>query len=144
MPRRQSFTDDQILAALRAAAGRCGEPLSHSRYDSVSREVAGPSSARIIQRFGSWRRACAAAGVAAGSPARRYTPRWDRAGVRAAVVDYLASEDCAGTYADYEGWARAGPDRPSGATVRNILGGWQAAKQAALADLNRSPEPPPA
>lgn len=138
MSRRQSFTDEQILAALRTAAGRCGEPLSHARYDNVSREVSGPSSARIIQRFGSWRRACAAAGVAAGTPARAYTPRWDRAGVRAAVADYLASEGCPGTYADYEGWARADPDRPSGATVRNILGGWKAAKEAAL-----SPEPPP-
>ena len=131
MSRRESFTDDQILRAIRAAASRCGEPLSHTRYDSVSRDVAGPSSARIIQRFGSWRRACAAAGVASGVPAREYAHRWDQASVTSAVAAYLVSEGCPGTYAGYEAWARAGTDRPSGATVRNVLGGWSAAKAAA-------------
>jgi Homing endonuclease associated repeat len=130
MSRREAFTDDEILQAIRAAANRCGEPLSHGRYDSVSRDVAGPSSARVIQRFGSWRQACAAAGVTAGVPARDYTTRWDRASVTSAVAAYLASEGCPGTYAGYQEWARASTDRPSGATVRNVLGGWSAAKAA--------------
>lgn len=128
---RRAFTDDQILNAIRAAASSCGEPLSHTRYDSVSRDVAGPSSARIIQRFGSWSQACSAAGVTSGIAARDYAPRWDRVSVTAAVAAYLASEECPGTYAGYEVWARAGADRPSGATVRNVLGGWSAAKAAA-------------
>jgi hypothetical protein len=139
MSRRQAFTDDQILEAIRAAARRCGEPLSHSRYDGVSGDVAGPSSARIVQRFGTWRQACSAAGVAAGSAGREYVQRWDRASVVIAVAQYLASEGCPRTYAGYEQWARAGADRPSGATVRNVLGGWRAAKAAAV-----SPAPPPA
>lgn len=128
MARRMTFTEDQILDAIRAAADRCGQPLSHGRYDGVSREVAGPSSARIIQRFGSWGRACAAAGVTSAAAAREYAQRWDRAAVLAAVAEYLNSEGAAGTYADYVRWAQSGPERPSGATVRNVLGAWSAAK----------------
>lgn len=128
---RQSFSDDQIVAALREAARICGEPLSHGRYDAVAREVAGPSSARIIQRFGTWRTACSTAGVATTATSRRYTPRWDRTTVAAAVAQYLASPDRTGTYTDYQAWAREGEGRPSGATVRNVLGGWNDAKAAA-------------
>lgn len=131
MARREQFTDQQILHAIRAAADICGQPLSHTRYDGVSHEVQGPSSARIVQRFGTWRKACAAAGVESGVPARDYTPRWDAVSVPAAVAEYLAAEGSTGSYAGYEVWARASTDRPSGATVRNVMGGWSAAKTAA-------------
>ena len=122
---RQTFSDERILAALRAAASICGEPLSHGRYDGVAREVGGPSSARIIQRFGSWRGACASAGVATTATAR------DSTTVTAAVAKYLASDGRTGTYADYQEWARGRADRPSGPTVRNVMGGWNHAKAAA-------------
>ncbi len=125
MARRETFSDEDILAALRAAALEIGEPLSHGRYESLGR---GPSSARIIQRFGSWSAACAAAGVVSGSASRTYTQRWDRTAVISAVREYLITGS--GTYADYQDWARS-EDRPSGATVRNVLGGWAAAKRAA-------------
>ena len=128
---RQAFTDAQILAALRAAADLTEGPLSHSRYDAVSREVGGPSSARIIQRFGTWHQACRTAGVTSGRPARDYTPRWHRQSVTDAVAAYLASDDATGTYAGYESWARGHSDRPSGPTVRNVMGGWNEAKAAA-------------
>lgn len=125
-----AFTDDAILAAIRAAAALRGQPLSHGRYDEVSREVGGPSATRIIQRFGSWRAACSQAGVTSGTAGRAYEQRWDRAAVVAAVAEYLASPGRPATYTDYVDWARD-RDRPSGATVRNVLGGWNAAKLAA-------------
>ena len=131
MPRQEAFSDDDILRAIREAARRCGEPLSHARSDAVAREVHAPSSARVVQRFGTWRRACQAAGVAVGATVREYHPRWGREQVTAAVAGYLAEEGSLGTYADYEHWARQSPDRPSGATVRNVMGGWSAAKAAA-------------
>jgi len=133
MPQQEAFTDEDILRAIRDAAERCGEPLSHARYDAVAREVHGPSSARVIQRFGTWRGACLAAGIAARAAVREYQPRWRREQVVAAIAAYLSSEDRTGTYADYERWAREGPDRPSGATVRNVMGVWSAAKAAAQA-----------
>lgn len=125
MARRETFSDEDIRAALRAAAVELGEPLSHARYASLRRS---PSPARIIQRFGSWRAACTAAGVVAGAAPRAYAQRWDRETVVGAVREYLSTGS--GTYADYQAWARDG-DRPSGPTVRNVLGGWEAAKQAA-------------
>ena len=104
MPRQEAFSDADILRAIRDAARACGEPLSHTRYDSVAREVYGPSSARVIQRFGTWRRACQAAGVAARAAVREYQPRWGRVQVTAAVAEYLSAEGSVGTYADYEHW----------------------------------------
>lgn len=127
MTRTARYSDDDIFAAMRAAAGQCGEPLSHNRYDGVTQD--GPSAARIIQRFGSWSKACAAAGLTSAAPSRSYSHRWNHQNVSAAVAEYLRSGD--GTYAGYEAWARSAPDRPSGATVRNMLGGWAAAKRAA-------------
>ena len=131
MASRDVFSDQEILEALRAAASMCGEPLSHTRYDGVSHKVGGPSSARIIQRFGSWSGACESAGVASGVTSREYKQRWDRSAVVSAVREYLAGDGAAGTYADFTAWAAADPDRPSGATVRNVLGGWNAAKEQA-------------
>jgi hypothetical protein len=131
MATRQVYSDEDILGALRAAAALCGEPLSHGRYETVARDVGGPSVARIIQRYGSWRAACTAAGVASGVRVRDYQHAWDVASVTAAVAEYLAAEGSAGTFAGYVAWAKAGDGRPSGATVRNVLGGWNAAKAAA-------------
>lgn len=127
---RQAYTDEQILTALRAAAGLVAGPLSHGRYDALAHAVGGPSSARVIQRFGSWRRACEAAGVESGTPSRDYDRRWDRASVTDAVAQFLADEDD-GTYAGYQSWAKGHSERPSGATVRNVLGSWNDAKAAA-------------
>ena len=124
MARRETFSDEDILAALRAVAGLLGEPLSHGKYDSA--EHSGPSSARVIQRFGSWSAACAAAGVRSGAASRTYASKWDRESVIAAVRAFPGS-----TYAQYEAWAREDSARPSAATVRNVLGGWAAAKAAA-------------
>jgi hypothetical protein len=131
MPRRPVFTEADILRALRAAAAICGEPLSHGRYDAVAREVGGPTATRIIQRFGTWSAACAAAGVRSAAPQRAYRQLWDADRVAAAVREYLADEP-AGTYAGYAQWARAADGRPSGTTVRNVLGNWNAAKAAAF------------
>lgn len=62
---------------------------------------------------------------------RAYEHRWDVPTVTAKVAEYLASRGCPGTFAGYEQWAKGDPGRPSGATVRNVLGGWDAAKTAA-------------
>jgi hypothetical protein len=129
--RRGTFSDAEILSALRVAADRCGQPLSHTRYDAVAGSVGGPSSARIIQRFGSWSRACHEAGVSSVAASREYQKRWDAPSVTAAVMQYLESGEGPDTFAGYTAWARGNADRPSGATVRNVMGGWAAAKREA-------------
>ncbi|MEO6882299.1 MAG: hypothetical protein ABI181_15300 [Mycobacteriaceae bacterium] len=126
--RRPEFSDAQICAQLRAAAATHGDPLSVSRYDSGDHE---PSSARIIQRFGAWSTACAAAGLHTRAASRSYARAFDEQAVVAAVGRYLAEPAVTGSYAGYSSWAKQTPDVPSAQTVRNTCGSWVAAKAAA-------------
>ncbi|MDQ2723794.1 MAG: hypothetical protein M3Y19_10890 [Actinomycetota bacterium] len=105
-------------------------PLSVAKYDAAGYE---PSSSRIIQRFGSWSAACAAAGLPSRGASRRYEPRWTGGAVTDAVVRYLAGPGASGSYAGYASWAKTADGAPSAQTVRNVLGGWAQAKAAALA-----------
>jgi hypothetical protein len=134
--RRSEFTDAHIAAVLRAAAARSGDPLSVAQYDAGRHE---PSSARIIQRFGSWSAACAAAGLSARSASRTYTRTFDAVTVAAAVARHLAEPGCTGSYAGYAEWAKRTAGAPSAQTVRNTLGSWAQAKAAAGAD-GRAPQ----
>lgn len=129
--RRPDFTDDHITAVLREAAARAGDPLSVAQYDAGRHE---PSSARIIQRFGSWSSACAAAGLSTRSASRTYTRAFDETTVAAAVARYLAEPGCTGSYAGYAAWAQRIEGAPSAQTVRNTLGSWAQAKAAAVPD----------
>lgn len=126
--RRRDFTDAQICAQLRAAAATHGDPLSVGRYDSGDHV---PSSARIIQRFGAWSTACAAAGLQTRSASRSYVRAFDEQAVVAAVDRYLADPASTGSYAGYSDWAKRTPDVPSAQTVRNTCGSWAAAKSEA-------------
>ena len=129
--RRRDFTDEHIGAELRGAAARAGDPLSVAQYDAGRGE---PSSALIIQRFGSWSAACSAAGLSARSVSRTYTRAFDETTVAAAVARYLGEPGCTGSYAGYAAWAKSTTGAPSGQTVRNTLGSWAQAKDAALRD----------
>lgn len=133
------YTDDDVVRALLRAAGMAGTPLTVAGYDRVARDLSGPSSARIVQRFGSWNAACSAAGLPTnpgrGAPGRR----WPREVVVSAVADYLATDGARGSYADYGRWAQE-TGGPSPQTVRNILGGWTAAKAAAQPSPRTGPK----
>ncbi len=125
---RRGRTEEQIRAALRVAAQQHGEPLSVAQYDAGGHE---PSSSRIIQRFGSWNAACAAAGLRTRDATRRYARNWDAEAVTAAVARYLANPGATGSYAGYAQWARTADGAPSAQTVRNVLGSWAQAKSTA-------------
>lgn len=135
--RKQEFTEADIVAVLRQVAGALGSPLSADRYDTVCDEFGGPSSARIIQRFGSWNAACEAAGLATNRGRSNYARGWTRERVLHVVADYLAAESSTGSYAGYAAWARQTPGAPSAQTMRNYLGTWSTAKAEALAVLAR-------
>lgn len=73
---RATVSDDEIFEELR----RCsrlpgGFPLAAGFYDK-QRCAESVSTVRLHQRFGSWRQACAAAGVEAHDPVRTYSSRW--------------------------------------------------------------------
>lgn len=127
------FSDEEVIRCLQRAAATLGSPLAVSKYDAVN--TSGPSSARIIQRFGSWNAGCEAAGLAVNKGRLSYSRGWTRQSVLEAVADYLASEKPTGSYADYTAWARRTPGAPSGQTLRNYVGAWSSAKAEAMVVL---------
>ena len=130
-PADVQFTANEICDLLAYIAQEQGEPLSADTYDSVYLEYGGPTSGRIMQRFGSWNNACRAAGLETNQGRPTYSRRWSESDLIEAVAGYLASPGSAGTYAGYDEWARRTAGAPSAQTVRNALGPWSAAKTAA-------------
>lgn len=123
--------DKEMLAAeMRRVAGLPGgSPLSVSFYDRHRGNDA-LTSARIIQRLGSWREACAAAGVESNKASRSYRHRWSEGDLLDWGRRYLAEAERP-SYADFSGWLRDQQDAPSANTVRNTFGGWSAVLEAA-------------
>lgn len=137
------FTDEVLLEQLRQADAMVTGPLTVRRYNGVRAHVGGASAPLLLQRFGSWRAACAAAGVQHGRPARdNYARRWTTEELVSAVAQYLSTDGVRGSFADYERWARSVPSAPSGQTIRTQLGLWSRAKAAALALLSQRGEEP--
>lgn len=115
--RAPDYSDDQLAAAVAAAAAELGQPLTASAYDAWQRRHGAASPALLIRRFGSWNEACARAGVATNKT-RSTSRRWSDEDVVAVVATYLAAPDSTGTFADYSEWARCHEGAPSGATLR--------------------------
>ncbi len=82
----RSYTDDDMLAAVRACADAVDGPVSRNTYTAWRRDRTIPSSAAIIHRFGSWREATALAGVASGTTYRTsWSRQWSDAEMEAMV-----------------------------------------------------------
>lgn len=125
-----TYSDDDLLDALRAAAADLTGPLSVKAYEAHQQQVGGPTYARIIQRLGSWNAALARAGLETRSVTRGYARRWSEEDLVAVVRRFL-DESGSASYAAYDAWARTEPGAPSAQTVRNHFGGWGAAKERA-------------
>lgn len=116
--RAPEYTDDQLTAAIAAAAAELGEPLTAGAYDAWQRardDAASP--ALLIRRFGSWTKACAQAGVATNTT-RSTSRRWTDEEIVAIVGGYLRTPGSTGSFADYSAWAKEQEGVPSGATLR--------------------------
>lgn len=129
--RGPDFSDEQLVTGLRAAAAELGEPLTAGGYDTWQRQRSEASPALLIRRFGSWRGACEAAGLAANTT-RSTSRRWTDEEVVAIVARYLRSPGATASFADYSEWARSTADAPSGATLRQ-RGSWADFKKRASA-----------
>lgn len=122
-PGRLKWSDKQLAEALRTVAQ--GKPISQLGYDRLR---AGsdllPSGLLICLRFGSWREACAAAGVTPADGTRGpYKRRCTEAACESALVWAYQELGRFPSYSEYAAFARE-RDLPSGATVRNRLGRW--------------------
>jgi hypothetical protein len=129
--RAPEFSEDAILGGLRQAAAELGEPLSSDKYDAYCVEHGLVSSVRIIQRFGTWNAACAAAGLETRRGRENYARRWTEDEMAGYVADYLELPDSTGSYSGYADWAKSVDGAPSGQSVRNAFRGWANAKSAA-------------
>lgn len=123
------YTDADLIAALRTVAS--DGLLSGSTYQRSASSRGLPTRVTIVNRFGTWTRALAAAGLnptpMEGPPGQRQYPDADILGaVRAAAADGAT------TFDGYMLWAQQREGRPSGSTVRLRFGTWSAAQRAAM------------
>lgn len=122
--------NDPILAAIAEIAALTDSPLSTSFYDR-NRRPGMVSARRVIQVWGTWSAANAAAGVISPAPSRSYSPAWSHDDVVAAVRRYLTEADTS-SYAGYEKWRKSVPEPlPSAGTVRSQMGCWANALEQA-------------
>jgi hypothetical protein len=129
--RTPDFSDEQLLAGLRAAADELGEPLTASAYDSWQRgRDDAASAALLIRRLGGWVEACTRAGLSTNKT-RSTSRRWSDEEVVAVVGAYLAAPGSSGTFAGYAAWAREQPGVPSGSTLRQRFPRWAELKERA-------------
>ena len=132
--RVKKWSDEQLLQALQSASSG-STPLTVTAYDGlVTRgDIKGPTGQVFFVRFGSWRKACEAAGVQCGESARdNYTREWSETDLEALVVEFLFSSEHDGSFVEFQRWLDERPNYPSMATIRNRLGQWGSMKQKAI------------
>lgn len=138
------FAKVDLLACMR----RCAQELeltglSMGQYEAFingrpDREL-WPGGQTISNRFGSWRSACAEAGLEVGRPARPggYVRQFDEADCRSYVDAYVREaieKSVRPTFAGLDAWSRS-TDGPSAPTIRNRLGLWSEVLASSLARL---------
>jgi uncharacterized protein (DUF1810 family) len=133
--RVKKWSDEQLLQALQTASTG-STPLTVTAYDElVTRgDIKGPTGQVFFLRFGSWRKACEAAGVQCGESARDYT-RKSVTDLEALVVEFLFSSEHDGSFVEFQRWLDERPEYPSMATIRNRLGQWGSMKQKAIEEV---------
>lgn len=141
-----AFDKETILAEMRRVAALVGtRTLSKDVFDAhKAPEIVG--HVRIIQIFGKWSTACAAAGLETSRIRhRRYDRSWSDEELLGWVRRYLSEVGAEATFADFTEWLRGhtAEGAPSSSTVRNRLGTWRrvvsAACVTALRDVSESP-----
>lgn len=131
-PSEPTVGDDDIFEELRRLSRLPGgHPLSANFYDQ-HRRAESVTSIRILQRFGTWRQACSAAGVQAHEPVRTYSSRWSDDQLLSWVRSYLAASTSRPTYTGLDDWLRQQSDAPSAQTIRNRYGTWTKVLKATL------------
>jgi predicted transcriptional regulator len=127
---KQYFTDEELIATLQKYAKLVDGPLSAKKFIDLGGT---PTIAIFYTRFGSWIKACEAAGVEAGKPAReKYTRAHTEETMLAYVESYLADPRTNGSADGYEKWQRGVDGAPSLALIRQRMGRWNDIKARIL------------
>jgi transposase len=123
----KTYSERDILVALRAVAAGLGRVPSAKEYALLARGLELPSLPTVLNRLGGWTRAVHASGLTplapAGSARRR---RWTESACWAALRRVVEELGEVPTVLAYERHAAGRHDLPSSATLRNRLGRWSA------------------
>lgn len=127
--RPRVFSDEQVVAALRAVAAELGvRRLPHKLYGRVRGEDR-PSVAIVVRRFGTWGAACEAAGLETGTRPKTYRNRRSDEELLGYVARFLSTAENP-TATSYDVAARL-HRWPSLTLLRQRFGSWSLAKIAA-------------
>ena len=119
----RTYSDRDIILALRGATARLGRVPIAKEYDAVARDRQLPSLPTVLNRMGGWSNALAAAELRPrAAPGRRR--RWTQEACWQALRRAVDELDQIPTIRAYERIAANRDDLPSSATIRNRLGRW--------------------
>ena len=113
------------------------EPLTGPFYEKLRNEnaVFGPSQARILQVFGTWKEACEEAGVPCVDAVRDvYELRWTDDELINQLAEFISTSESPNA-ANFELWCQQDESRASLGTIRNQIGGWSESCELALLTL---------
>jgi AraC-like DNA-binding protein len=122
--RAREFSDEQLLAGVRAVGERVGHVPGRGDYERLAKPLGLASHPTVCIRLGSWSGALRAAGYEPAARKRAYARKWDQQACWDAlhsVADELGDWP---TYRHYEQLAAGRDDLPSAAMLRQRLGPW--------------------
>ena len=121
----QTYSDRDIIVALRAVAAGLGRVPSAKEYALLARGLELPSLPTVLNRMGGWSSAVSAAGMTPlAAPAAARQRRWTESACWAALRRVVGELREIPTVVSYDRHATGRPDLPSSATLRNRLGRW--------------------
>jgi hypothetical protein len=118
------FSDEQLLAGVRAVGESVGHAPSGGDYDRFAKPLGLASLGTVYLRFGHWYEVLEAAGFERVAPRRSYRRRWDERACWEALERVSGELGELPRYRGYERLAAAREDLPSGALLRRRLGPW--------------------
>ena len=147
----KKYSDDETLEALRKAydlrnpmmsmySSYETRPLSGPFYEKVRKEglIIGPSQARILQVFGTWKKACDEAEVPSINAVRDvYNRRWTDEDLIEQLAEFLLIAESS-SFENFDAWSRLDESRSSSGTVRNQIGSWSISCERALHHLRNN------
>lgn len=121
----RTYSDRDIILALRGAATRLGRVPIAKEYDAVARDRQLPSLPTVLNRMGGWSNALVAAELRPrATPGGTRRRRWTQEACWQALRRAVDELDLIPTVRAYERIAANREDLPSSATIRNRLGRW--------------------
>lgn len=123
----QTYSERDIIVALRAVAAGLGRVPSAKEYALLARGLELPSLPTVLNRMGGWTCAVEASGMKPLSPRGSSRPRrWTEGACWSALRRVIQELGEIPTVVSYEAHAAGRHDLPSSATLRNRLGRWSA------------------